>query len=176
VVGLARLRHGYLRGDLVIVDGNHAWSSSIPTRRPANATRKRAPAIWSLKAGLANSATCRRDPRQGARLVARQHRVPQRRPTASRAAATASACTAPSSFTSATRPTQAEADHLEAYATVLRLPGSQTVVIRTLDLGADQFATSTQTTRTSAIPSLVSGACALCLRQFDLFQRKCVPF
>jgi phosphotransferase system enzyme I (PtsI) len=62
-----------------------------------------------------------------------------------------------------------EDEHLEAYSTVLRLLGSQPVVIRTLDLGADKFATSTEA-HPERNPFLGVRSVRLCLRNLTLFK------
>src|SRR5262249_48204502 len=58
-----------------------------------------------------------------------------------------------------------EEEHFEAYRTVLRtLPRGQTVVIRTLDLGADKFNTATETHHKERNPFLGVRSIRLCLR------------
>jgi phosphotransferase system enzyme I (PtsI) len=63
-----------------------------------------------------------------------------------------------------------EAEHLDAYMTVLRLLGSKPVVIRTLDLGADKFATSTESVPVERNPFLGVRSVRLCLRNLTLFK------
>jgi phosphotransferase system enzyme I (PtsI) len=63
-----------------------------------------------------------------------------------------------------------EAEHLDAYLTVLRLLGSKPVVIRTLDLGADKFATNTEVTVEERNPFLGLRSIRLCLRNLTLFK------
>lgn len=62
-----------------------------------------------------------------------------------------------------------EAEHLEAYLTVLRQQGTRPVVIRTLDLGADKFATNTEATE-ERNPFLGLRSVRLCLRNLTLFK------
>jgi phosphotransferase system enzyme I (PtsI) len=64
-----------------------------------------------------------------------------------------------------------EAEHLEAYLTVLRTLGpKRPVVIRTLDLGADKFATNTEPTLEERNPFLGLRSVRLCLRNLTLFK------
>ncbi len=64
-----------------------------------------------------------------------------------------------------------EAEHLEAYLTVLRTLGpKRPVVIRTLDLGADKFATQTDQALEERNPFLGLRSVRLCLRNLTLFK------
>jgi phosphotransferase system enzyme I (PtsI) len=64
-----------------------------------------------------------------------------------------------------------EADHLEAYLTVLRTLGpNKPVVIRTLDLGADKFSTNTEPAAEERNPFLGLRSVRLCLRNLTLFK------
>ncbi len=64
-----------------------------------------------------------------------------------------------------------EAEHLEAYITVLRTIGStKPVVIRTLDLGADKFATQVDPAGEERNPFLGVRSVRLCLRNLTLFK------
>ena len=63
-----------------------------------------------------------------------------------------------------------EAEHLDAYLTVLRLMGSRPVVIRTLDLGADKFATDPEHAPRERNPFLGLRSIRLCLRNLTLFK------
>src|SRR5205807_10293555 len=57
-----------------------------------------------------------------------------------------------------------EAEHLEAYMQVLRTIGARPVVIRTLDLGADKFATASEPVAEERNPFLGLRSVRLCLR------------
>jgi phosphotransferase system enzyme I (PtsI) len=63
-----------------------------------------------------------------------------------------------------------ESEHLDAYMTVLRSMGPKPVVIRTLDLGADKFATSTEPVAEERNPFLGLRSVRLCLRNLTLFK------
>jgi phosphotransferase system enzyme I (PtsI) len=63
-----------------------------------------------------------------------------------------------------------EAEHLEAYHTVLRTLGDRPVVIRTLDLGADKFALPSEGLREERNPFLGLRSVRLCLRNLTLFK------
>jgi phosphotransferase system enzyme I (PtsI) len=64
-----------------------------------------------------------------------------------------------------------EAEHLDAYLTVLRTLGTRPVVIRTLDLGADKFATaSPEPSAEERNPVLGLRSVRLCLRNLTLFK------
>ncbi len=63
-----------------------------------------------------------------------------------------------------------EGEHLDAYLTVLRTMGSKPVVIRTLDLGADKFATNSEASAEERNPSLGLRSVRLCLRNLTLFK------
>jgi phosphotransferase system enzyme I (PtsI) len=64
-----------------------------------------------------------------------------------------------------------EADHLDAYMTVLRTMGpDRPVVIRTLDLGADKFLPPSEPVRQERNPFLGLRSVRLCLRNLTLFK------
>ncbi len=63
-----------------------------------------------------------------------------------------------------------EAEHLDAYLTVLRVLGPQPLVIRTLDLGADKFSTNTEFRPEERNPFLGLRSVRLCLRNLALFK------
>jgi phosphotransferase system enzyme I (PtsI) len=63
-----------------------------------------------------------------------------------------------------------EAEHLDAYLTVLRTIGPKPVVIRTLDLGADKFAMNAEPAAEERNPSLGLRSVRLCLRNLTLFK------
>jgi phosphotransferase system enzyme I (PtsI) len=63
-----------------------------------------------------------------------------------------------------------EADHLDAYLTVLRIMGSKPVVIRTLDLGADKFRAMAEPAPEERNPFLGLRSVRLCLRNLTLFK------
>ena len=63
-----------------------------------------------------------------------------------------------------------EAEHLEAYLTVLRTLGPKPVVIRTLDLGADKFSTNLEPVQDERNPFLGLRSVRLCLRNLTLFK------
>jgi phosphotransferase system enzyme I (PtsI) len=63
-----------------------------------------------------------------------------------------------------------EPEHVEAYHTVLRTLGRKPVVIRTLDLGADKFATAAEPVREERNPFLGLRSVRLCLRNLTLFK------
>jgi phosphotransferase system enzyme I (PtsI) len=63
-----------------------------------------------------------------------------------------------------------EAEHLDAYLTVLRILGARPVVIRTLDLGADKFSTATERVPEERNPFLGLRSVRLCLRNLTLFK------
>jgi phosphotransferase system enzyme I (PtsI) len=63
-----------------------------------------------------------------------------------------------------------EAEHLDAYLMVLRTLGPRPVVIRTLDLGADKFATAAEAGHEERNPFLGLRSVRLCLRNLTLFK------
>jgi phosphotransferase system enzyme I (PtsI) len=64
-----------------------------------------------------------------------------------------------------------EAEHLDAYLTVIRTLGpGQPVVIRTLDLGADKFASQAEPVPNERNPFLGLRSVRLCLRNLTLFK------
>jgi phosphotransferase system enzyme I (PtsI) len=63
-----------------------------------------------------------------------------------------------------------EGEHFDAYHAVLAALGSRPVVIRTLDLGADKFATSSEPPRDERNPFLGLRSVRLCLRNLALFK------
>lgn len=63
-----------------------------------------------------------------------------------------------------------EAEHVDAYLTVLRTLGPGPVVIRTLDLGGDKFSPAADVSRDERNPSLGLRSVRLCLRNLTLFK------
>jgi len=63
-----------------------------------------------------------------------------------------------------------EAEHLDAYLTVLRALPGRPVVIRTLDLGADKFQAASEPERQERNPFLGLRSVRLCLRNLTLFK------
>jgi phosphotransferase system enzyme I (PtsI) len=63
-----------------------------------------------------------------------------------------------------------EAEHLDAYLTVLRQLGSRPLTIRTLDLGADKFSANLESTPEERNPFLGLRSVRLCLRNLTLFK------
>jgi phosphotransferase system enzyme I (PtsI) len=63
-----------------------------------------------------------------------------------------------------------EAEHLDAYLTVLRNLGPRPVVFRTLDLGADKFSTNVEHVSEERNPFLGLRSVRLCLRNLTLFK------
>ncbi len=63
-----------------------------------------------------------------------------------------------------------EAEHLDAYVTVLRSLGPKPLVIRTLDLGADKFSMDTEAAGRERNPFLGVRSVRLCLRNLTLFK------
>src|SRR5205823_2845567 len=63
-----------------------------------------------------------------------------------------------------------ENEHVDAYLTVLRTLGPRPVVIRTLDLGADKFATAVDAGHEERNPFLGLRSVRLCLRNLTLFK------
>jgi phosphotransferase system enzyme I (PtsI) len=63
-----------------------------------------------------------------------------------------------------------EAEHLDAYLTVLRQLGSRPLTIRTLDLGADKFSANLDFTPAERNPFLGLRSVRLCLRNLTLFK------
>jgi phosphotransferase system enzyme I (PtsI) len=63
-----------------------------------------------------------------------------------------------------------EEEHVDAYMTVVKTMGQRPVVIRTLDLGADKFATATGTGHEERNPFLGLRSVRLCLRNLTLFK------
>lgn len=63
-----------------------------------------------------------------------------------------------------------EQEHLDAYLTVVTSQGERPVVIRTLDLGADKFATHPETAAHERNPFLGLRSVRLCLRNLGLFK------
>ncbi|MCI0378098.1 MAG: phosphoenolpyruvate--protein phosphotransferase [Gemmataceae bacterium] len=63
-----------------------------------------------------------------------------------------------------------EEEHYEAYSTVVRALGGKPVIIRTLDLGADKFATQVEKSHLERNPFLGLRSVRLCLRNLTLFK------
>ena len=162
VVGLGKFLTDVSGGDVVIVDGNRGVLILDPDEETLRALRADPqPVSARFESQLDElrdlpAETTRRRPRH----AAGQHRVPAgEHATAWSAAPTASACIAPSSSTWASKTDPTEAEHLEAYLTVLRTLGpNRPVVIRTLDLGADKFAAARRNRRRRS--AIRSWACA----------------
>src|SRR5262249_25184562 len=63
-----------------------------------------------------------------------------------------------------------EAEHLDAYMTVIRTLAPRPVVMRTLDLGADKFSTTSDPVHEERNPFLGLRSVRLCLRNLTLFK------
>ena len=63
-----------------------------------------------------------------------------------------------------------ETEHLDAYTMVARTLGNKSVIIRTLDLGADKFANQVEKSHLERNPALGLRSVRLCLRNLTLFK------
>jgi phosphotransferase system enzyme I (PtsI) len=63
-----------------------------------------------------------------------------------------------------------ETEHLDAYTTVVRTLANKSVIIRTLDLGADKFANQVEKSHLERNPALGLRSVRLCLRNLTLFK------
>ena len=178
VVGLGHFLTDVSGGDTVIVDGADGVlildpdprdRGPIPQgpRRPAAAS----PGYWVVERNLPSVTTRRR--RRSPCSATSSSRT-RRRP-APPAGPTASACTAPSSCTSAATPTRPRRS-TRAYLRVIREMGEgRPVVIRTLDLGADKFVAAHGPKEPEKNPFLGVRTVRLCLRDTPCSASRCGP-
>jgi len=171
VVGLGRFVTDISGGDLVIVDGNHGVVILNPDEETRERYEKTRRSHLSFETRLGELRDLPAETRDKVRVWLHGNiEFPQE----------ATHCVARGSDGVGLYRTEflylgkqadpTEADHLEAYTTVLRLLGSQPVVIRTLDLGADKFATSPLANPDERNPFLGVRSVRLCLRNLTLFK------
>ena len=171
VVGLGRFITDISGGDLVIVDGNRGVVILNPDEETQERYERTRSSLLSFESRLGELRDLPAETRDGVRIALHGNiEFPQE----------ATHCIERGSdgvglyrteflyLGKQTDPTEAE--HVEAYLTVLRLMGSKPVVIRTLDLGADKFATNTEYNPDERNPFLGLRSVRLCLRNLTLFK------
>jgi phosphotransferase system enzyme I (PtsI) len=171
VVGLGRFITDVSGGDQVIVDGNHGVLIFDPDAETLERYEKSRTSHLSFESRLGELRDLPAETRDGVRVELHGNiEFPQE----------AAHCVERGSdgvglyrteflyLGKKTDPTEQE--HLDAYSTVLRLLGSKPVVIRTLDLGADKFATNLEASVEERNPFLGVRSVRLCLRNLTLFK------
>jgi phosphotransferase system enzyme I (PtsI) len=172
VVGVGKFLTDVSGGDEVIVDGNRGVLILNPdeeTRERYEQTRK---SFYTFETGLNELRDLPAETRDGSRvqLLGNIEFPEEARHCLQRGAGGVGLYRTEFLYLNKqTDPTEAE--HLDAYLTVLRILGQRPVVIRTLDLGADKFATATgDAALEERNPFLGLRSVRLCLRNLTLFK------
>lgn len=168
VVGVGKFLTNVSGGDEVIVDGNRG----ILILNPDEETRQRYEQVQrsfrSFESGLGELRNLPAETRDGARLqLLGNIEFPQDAQLCLERGADGVGLYRTEFLYLDRQSDPTEAEHLDAYLKVLRTMGPRPVVIRTLDLGADKFASSEHQERN---PSLGLRSVRLCLRNLTLFK------
>jgi phosphotransferase system enzyme I (PtsI) len=171
VVGLGKFITDVSGGDLVIVDGNRGILILNPDEETQERYERTRSQLRSFETGLGELRDLPAETRDGTRisLMGNIEFPPESGHCIERGADGVGLYRTEFLYLGKnTDPTEAE--HFDAYMTVLRLMGLRPVVIRTLDLGADKFATNTEMLTEERNPFLGLRSVRLCLRNLTLFK------
>jgi phosphotransferase system enzyme I (PtsI) len=171
VVGVGRFLTEVTGGDVVIVDGNHGTVILNPDRETLENYRQTQSSLRSLETQLGELRLLPAETRDGVRigLFGNIEFPPEAGHCVERGADGVGLYRTEFLYLGKDAdPT--EADHYEAYMSVIGQLGSRPVVIRTLDLGADKFPTNRETTDSERNPALGFRSVRFCLRNLALFK------
>jgi phosphotransferase system enzyme I (PtsI) len=171
VVGVGRFLNDISGGDEVIVDGNRGFLILNPDEETLERYKQTQKTFRTFESGLTELRDLPAETRDGTRvLLFGNIEFPEEaRHCLERGASGVGLYRTEFLYLGKhTDPTEAE--HLDAYLTVIRTLGPRSVVIRTLDLGADKFATATGPVPEERNPFLGLRSVRLCLRNLTLFK------
>jgi phosphotransferase system enzyme I (PtsI) len=172
VVGLGKFLNDVSGGDLVIVDGNHGVLIIDPDRETLRRYEEARSDLRTRESRLGELRLLPAETRDGVRMSLHGNiEFPHESKHCLERGAEGVGLyrTEFLYLNKQTDPTEAE--HLDAYLTVLRTMGPQRpVVIRTLDLGADKFLPSSERALPERNPFLGLRSVRLCLRNLTLFK------
>ncbi|MGE3809579.1 MAG: phosphoenolpyruvate--protein phosphotransferase, partial [Gemmataceae bacterium] len=168
VVGLGRFVTDVSGGDLVIVDGNHGVLILNPDAETLERYKQQQTTFRSFESRLEELRDLPAETRDGARIqLLGNIEFPHETDHCLERGADGVGLYRTEFLYLGRQSDPTEEDHLEAYLQVVQSMGNRPVVIRTLDLGADKFATEHQEERN---PFLGLRSVRLCLQNLTLFK------
>lgn len=171
VVGLGKFVTDVSGGDLVIVDGNRGILILNPDEETLERYERTRSSLRTFESRLTELRTLPAETRDGCRvLLLGNIEFPQEAAHCIERGADGVGLYRTEFLYLGKDSDPTEADHLEAYLTVLRTQDRRPVVIRTLDLGADKFATRLEHVHDERNPFLGLRSVRLCLRNLTLFK------
>jgi phosphotransferase system enzyme I (PtsI) len=171
VVGLGRFLTDISGGDLVIVDGNRGVVILNPDQDTQEHYERTRTSFRSFETRLGELRDLPAETRDGTRILLLGNiEFPQEAAHCTERGADGVGLYRTEFLYLGKQSDPTEAEHLEAYQTVLRLLGPKPLVIRTLDLGADKFSMDTEATVQERNPFLGVRSVRLCLRNLTLFK------
>jgi phosphotransferase system enzyme I (PtsI) len=171
VVGLGKFIIDVSGGDLVIVDGNRGVVILNPDEETQEHYERTRSSLRSFESRLGELRDLPAETRDGARIqLLGNIEFPQEASHCLERGASGVGLYRTEFLYLGKRTDPTEAEHLDAYLTVLRLLGPRPLTIRTLDLGADKFSANLDYTPEERNPFLGLRSVRLCLRNLTLFK------
>jgi phosphotransferase system enzyme I (PtsI) len=172
VVGLGRFVTDVSGGDMVIVDGNRGVLILNPDAETLERYEHARRSFRTFEKGLVSLRDLPAETRDGTRIgLSGNIEFPQEASHCLERGADGVGLYRTEFLYLGRQTDPSEEEHLEAYLQVMRTLGAnKPVVIRTLDLGADKFATATEPVAEERNPFLGLRSVRLCLRNLTLFK------
>jgi phosphotransferase system enzyme I (PtsI) len=171
IVGLGKFVTDVSGGDLVIVDGNRGVVILNPDEETQERYERTRSSLRSFESRLGELRDLPAETRDGARvLLLGNIEFPQEASHCVKRGANGVGLYRTEFLYLGKKTDPTEAEHLDAYLTVLRQLGPQPLTIRTLDLGADKFSGNLEDAAVERNPFLGLRSVRLCLRNLALFK------
>jgi phosphotransferase system enzyme I (PtsI) len=171
VVGLGKFITDVSGGDLVIVDGNRGVLILNPDEETLERYEHTRRSFRTFESGLGELRNLPAETRDGVRIpLLGNIEFPQEAAHCDERGADGVGLYRTEFLYLGRKSDPTEAEHLDAYLTVLRRLGPKPVVIRTLDLGADKFSMASDPVPEERNPFLGLRSVRLCLRNLTLFK------
>ena len=171
VVGLGRFLTDVSGGDLVIVDGNRGIVILNPDEETQERYEHMRSSLLSFESQLGELRDLPAETRDGERIALLGNiEFPHEAVHCEERGADGVGLYRTEFLYLGRQSDPSEAEHLDAYLTVLHTLGRKPLVIRTLDLGADKFATNPDYNADERNPFLGLRSVRLCLRNLTLFK------
>lgn len=171
VVGLGKFITDVSGGDLVIVDGNRGVVILNPDEETQERYERTRNSLRTFESRLGELRDLPAETRDGARIqLLGNIEFPQEASHCLERGASGVGLYRTEFLYLGKKTDPTEAEHVDAYLTVLRLLGSRPLTIRTLDLGADKFSANLDYTPEERNPFLGLRSVRLCLRNLALFK------